>query len=63
MNFILAVKQNAGSQRDELIAERVQILKRLAQIGADLIVLEIYELVATAENGAEAKSDVGRQGA
>ena len=46
MNVILAVKQNAGAQRDELLAEREQLVKRIAQIGYDLAALDLFELVA-----------------
>jgi len=46
VNVILAVKQNAGAQRDELLAEREQLVKRIAQIGYDLAALDLFELVA-----------------
>jgi hypothetical protein len=53
VNVILAVSQNASAQRAELIAERDQLLHRVAAIGNDLAILDAYELLANEQtNGA-----------
>ena len=60
MNVILAVSQHASKQRDELIAERNQLLRRVARIGSDLAILDAYELLADEHDGV-AEDAVGEE--
>jgi len=51
VNVIIAVSENAASQRAELTAERSRLLSRVAEIGRDLAIIDAYETLAEQHGG------------